>query len=45
MFYFVPKIDDPDGDIDIKSDMLVEICKKILEYDNGADKKALMMIL
>jgi hypothetical protein len=40
MFYFVPEIDDPDGDIDIKSDTLVEICKKILEYDNGADKKS-----
>jgi hypothetical protein len=40
MFYFVPKIDDPDGDINIKSYKLNEICQKILEYDNGADKKS-----
>ena len=39
MFYFVPENDDDDN-TDIKSDTLVEICKKILEYDNGADKKS-----
>lgn len=39
MFYFLPENDD-DSNIDIKSVKLVEICKKILEYDNGADKKS-----